>query len=74
MTVDERDQLIEDIKSSSNKRRAIAEQAERSKDFDIAAAWEEVEVLDQSIEERIATAGHEPNNDRDARLDDAEPL
>ena len=42
MTADERDQLIEDIKSSSNKRRAIAEQAERSKDFDIAAAWEEV--------------------------------
>jgi hypothetical protein len=55
MTLDERDQLIEDIKASSNKRRAIAEQAERSKDFDIAAAWEEVEALERSIEARLAS-------------------
>ena len=60
MTADERDQLIEDIKASSNKRRAIAEQAERSKEFDIAAAWEEVDALEQSIEVRLATA-HQPD-------------
>ena len=57
MTADERDQLIEDIKASSNKRRAIAEQAERSKDFDIAAAWEEVAALEQSIEDRLSEEG-----------------
>ena len=57
MTTDERDQLIEDIKASSNKRRAIAEQAERSKDFDIALAWEEVEALEQSIEARLSGEG-----------------
>ena len=56
MTADERDQLIEDIKASSNKRRAIAEQAERSKDFDIAAAWEDLEALEQSIDIRVSTA------------------
>ena len=57
MTTDERDQLIEDIKASSNRRRAIAEQAERSKDFDIAAAWEEVAALEQSIEARLSGEG-----------------
>lgn len=57
MTADERDQLIEDIKASSTRRRAIAEQAERSKDFDIAAAWEEVEALERSIEARLAGEG-----------------
>jgi hypothetical protein len=30
--------------------------AERSKDFDIPVAWEEVEALDASINERIAAA------------------
>jgi hypothetical protein len=60
MTADERDQLIEDIKASSNKRRGIAEQAERSKDFDIAAAWEEVEALEESIEVRLASARPSP--------------
>ena len=57
MTADERDQLIEDIKASSTRRRAIAEQAERSKDFDIAAAWEEVAALEQSIEDRLSEEG-----------------
>jgi len=56
MTQDERDQLIEDIKRSDSLRRGILEMAERSKDFDIAAAWKEVEALDAPIGERIAAA------------------
>jgi hypothetical protein len=43
MTVDERAQLVEDIKLSSTKRRQIAERAELDKEFDIQAAWAEVE-------------------------------
>ena len=71
MTADERDQLIEDIKASSNKRRAIAEQAERSKDFDIAAAWEEVEALEQSIGLRLATAQPLDDDSRDSHSPEA---
>jgi hypothetical protein len=56
MNIDERDQLVEDIKRSDTLRRGIVEMAERSKDFDIPAAWEEVEALDASINERIAAA------------------
>jgi hypothetical protein len=53
MTVDERAQLVEDIRVSGAKRRDIAERALLDKDFDIAAAWEELEDLDASIEKRV---------------------
>lgn len=56
MTSDERAQLVEDIKTSSNKRREIAERAGLSEDFDIAAAWEALDELDRSIDERVANA------------------
>jgi hypothetical protein len=56
MTSDERAQLVEDIKKSDNLRRGIVERAELSKDFDILAAWEEVEKLDESITKRIGAA------------------
>ena len=56
MTSDERAQLVEDIKRSDNLRRGIVERAELSKDFDILAAWEEVEKLDESITARIVAA------------------
>jgi hypothetical protein len=56
MTSDERAQLVEDIKKSDNLRRGIVERAELSKDFDILAAWEEVEKLDESISKRIDAA------------------
>jgi hypothetical protein len=56
MTSDERAQLVEDIKKSDNLRRGIVERAELSEDFDILAAWEEVEKLDESITKRIVAA------------------
>src|SRR4029450_3808781 len=56
MTSDERAQLVEDIKKSDTLRRGIVERAELSKDFDILAAWEEVEKLDESITKRIGAA------------------
>jgi hypothetical protein len=56
MTSDERAQLVEDIKKSDNLRRGIVERAELSKEFDILAAWEEVEKLDESITQRIVAA------------------
>ena len=56
MTSDERAQLVEDIKKSDNIRRGIIERAESSQDFDILAAWEEVEKLDAPINERIRKA------------------
>ena len=56
MTSDERAQLVEDIKRSYNLRRGIVERAELSEDFDILAAWEEVEKLDESIGQRIVAA------------------
>jgi len=56
MTADERAQLVEDIKRSDNLRRGIVERAELSKDFDILAAWEEVQKLDESITKRIVAA------------------
>jgi len=57
MTVEERAQLIEDIERSATIRRAIAEQARLAKEFDIAAAWQDLAEIDASIEERIAAAG-----------------
>jgi hypothetical protein len=56
MTSDERAQLVEDIKRSDNLRRGIVERAELSEDFDVLAAWEEVEKLDESITKRIVAA------------------
>ena len=48
--------MIEDIDRSANIREGIVGQARLSKDFDIAAAWQELEELDRSISERIAKA------------------
>ena len=56
MTSDERAQLIEDIDRSANIREGIVGQARLSKEFDIAAAWHEVEELDRSINERVVKA------------------
>ena len=56
MTSDERAQLVEDIKKSDRMRRGIIERAELDKEFDILAAWEEVEKLDGSINKRIIAA------------------
>lgn len=56
MTIDERAQLVEDIRMSSTKRREIAERAALSGDFDLEAAWATLEELDASIDERVAKA------------------
>ena len=56
MTSDERAQLVEDIKRSNTLRHGIVERAELDDAFDILAAWEEVEKLDDSINERIVAA------------------
>ena len=53
MTSDERAQLVEDIKRSSRIRDAIVARAERDAEFDIAAAWEELDELDADINRRI---------------------
>jgi hypothetical protein len=56
MTIDERAQLVEDIKRSNALRHGVVERAELDQAFDILAAWEEVEKLDQSINARIVAA------------------
>jgi hypothetical protein len=56
MTPDERAQLVEDIKRSAKTRHDIAERAELSKDFDIAAAWEVLADVDDSIRKGITKA------------------
>ena len=56
MTVDERAQLVEDIKRSNSLRSGVVERAELDQKFDILAAWEEVEKLDNSINKRIIAA------------------
>jgi hypothetical protein len=56
MTSDERAQLIEDINRSASIREGIVEQARLSKEFDIAAAWNELEELDESINKRVVEA------------------
>lgn len=56
MTIDERAQLIEDIKRSGTLRRGIVERAELDRQFDLLAAWEEVEKIDETITERIVAA------------------
>ena len=56
MTSDERTQLVEDIKKSNRMRQDIVERAEKSEDFDIAAAWDTLAELDDSIARRITKA------------------
>jgi hypothetical protein len=56
MTSDERAQLIEDIRRSTSMREHIVQQANADKEFDIAAAWETLDELDQSINERVVNA------------------
>jgi len=56
MTSDERAQLIEDIDRSANIREGIVTQARLSKQFDIVAAWQQLEKLDASINKRLVTA------------------
>lgn len=56
MTSDERAQLVEDIKRSNKMREDIVERAALSEDFDIVAAWEVLEDIDESINTRIASA------------------
>ena len=53
MTIDERAQLVEDIRVAGARRRDIAERAQLDKDFDISAAWEDLADLDASIEKRV---------------------
>jgi len=56
MTSDERAQLIEDIRRSASIREHIIQQASADKEFDIAAAWETLDELDQSINQRVVKA------------------
>jgi hypothetical protein len=56
MTSDERAQLVEDIKRSNALRHGVVERAELDQAFDLLAAWEEVEKLDDSINERVIAA------------------
>jgi hypothetical protein len=60
MTADERAQLLEDIRTNNSKRNDIYERARLSPEFDIRAAWEEVEDLDRSIYDRIKNSS--PNS------------
>jgi hypothetical protein len=56
MNSEERAQLVEDIQRSATMRERIVEQARLNKEFDIAAAWEELEELDGSINRRVISA------------------
>ena len=56
MTSDERAQLIEDIRRSNVKRERIIEQASADESFDLAAAWETLDEIDRSINERLEKA------------------
>jgi hypothetical protein len=56
MTSDERAQLIEDIRRSNVKRGRIIEQAGADESFDLAAAWETLDELDRSINDRVVKA------------------
>jgi hypothetical protein len=56
MTIDERAQLVEDIKRSDILRRGIVDRASTDRGFDLLAAWEEVEKIDTSINQRIVAA------------------
>jgi hypothetical protein len=56
MTPDDRAQLIEDIERSAHIRHGIVEQARLSPKFDLVAAWQELDAIDASIQERMAAA------------------
>ena len=56
MTIDERLELIEDIKKSNHKREEIIRRSEADQDFDILAAWETLDEVDASIASRIKKA------------------
>ena len=60
MTIDERAQLVEDIRVAGTKRRDIAERAQLDKEFDIAAAWEQLTELDASIKKRVGDSNVTP--------------
>jgi hypothetical protein len=62
MTSDERAQLIEDIRRSASMREHIVEQASVDKEFDIAAAWETVDELDESINARVVKTRSRPRD------------
>jgi hypothetical protein len=53
MTADERAQLVEDIQRSAKIREGIVEQARLDQQFDLIAAWEELDGLDESINARV---------------------
>ena len=53
MTPEERAQLVEDIRRSATFRFNIVEQAQADRQFDIAAAWTELDELDKSINVRV---------------------
>jgi hypothetical protein len=53
MTADERAQLVEDIQRSAKIREGIVEQARLDQQFDLLAAWEELDGLDESINARV---------------------
>jgi hypothetical protein len=53
MNAEQRAQLVEDIKRSASMREGIVEQARLDVKFDIAAAWEELDELDKTINERV---------------------
>jgi hypothetical protein len=44
---------VEDIQRSAKFRESVVDQARMDKQFDIAAAWEELDQLDKSIHDRI---------------------
>ena len=56
MTSDERAQLVEDVRTSNVKRQLIIERAAVDQEFDLLAAWEDVEELEASIAARIRAA------------------
>jgi hypothetical protein len=56
MTQDERLELIEDIKKANHKREEIIRMAEAAQEFDIVAAWETLDELENSIANQIRKA------------------
>jgi hypothetical protein len=59
MTKDERAQLLEDIKRTIKMREEIVERATADDKFDIAAAWETLDELEDSINVRVIESGLE---------------
>jgi hypothetical protein len=56
MNSEERAKLIEDIRRSTLMREHIIEQAVADKECDLLAAWQTLDELDQSINERVVKA------------------